>query len=173
MEKIVIKQKRMPFLWLFLGASIFVIGCALMTIKHESLYYKIVGGIGTLFFGFGIILFGKNFFSPQEILIIDESGIYNNIKENSLEFVPWSDIKNFSIDPVVVGNMGNVNNFLISVNLKDEDKYIKTATGVRQKLMNANKRLGYAIYSINLTGADKKREDVLYILNEFLKRSGI
>lgn len=170
MEKIIVKQKRLPFFMLFLGTLIFVVGCMAIIINHESLYYKIIGIIGVVFFGFGLFLFGKNFIKPKTILKIEENGIFNLSRYDLMEFIPWSDIVNFSIDKIAFRNGRDMNHFLISINLEDENKYIDKAEGMQKKVMIASKNLGYSMFSINLTGADRKRNDVLLILNEYLLR---
>ena len=168
MERTIIKQKRLYFILYFFGMLIFVVISLAMVIYHDFIYYRIVGVIGSVFFSFGLFLFGKNCINPKTILEIDEKGIFNLSKHHSMEFIPWSDIEKFSIDRITIANSRNMNNSLISINLKDDNKYIDKAEGIQKKLIVVNKNLGYPVCSINLTGADKKREDVLLILSEYL-----
>ena len=168
MNKLIINQKRSSIFWFLLSSLALVAGSVVIFITYDSILYKIIAVIGVLFFGLGIVLFTKNFINPPELLIIDENGITNKSQGNKLGFIPWEDIKSFSVDKITLGNKGKVNHSLISINLMDEEKYLEKVSGAQRQIMVANKKLNYSVAYINLTGAEKKRDEVKIILDDFL-----
>jgi len=170
MDKIIIKQKRSSFALLILGTVALMVSSIVVFITNDSLFYKIAGVVGVIFFGIGLVMFIMNFLNPKEILVIDKNGINVNSQGSNLGFIPWDDIESFSIDKITLGNRGRVNHSLISINLVDEEKYLEKTSGIQRKIMDANRKLNYSTTCINLTGAEKKMGEVKEILDEYLNK---
>ena len=111
--------------WLFMNADQF-------PDKNPTLA-KSVGVAGVLFFGacaaYGFI----KLFDSVPGLIVDSKGIFDNSSGISAGLIPWSDITGFSVNSIQRQRF-------LSIEVRNPDKYIQRASGLKRLLVSLNAR---------------------------------
>ena len=168
-NELVIKQHILSNIFRLLGAFAFVIiGIWMLLIQYDSMatrlsfdnisfwfyFFKIVGTLSIIYFGFCFIVILKKLIEAKPILIVNKYGIIDNSTAMSIGFIPWKDIENIHIQSILT------NKFII-VNVKDEKKYLDNVSSHKRKVMLANKKMGYGIICISLNSTGVSPESIL------------
>ncbi|NDW09755.1 STM3941 family protein [Dysgonomonas sp. 520] len=113
-------------LWLFLTAD--------QQTYYNSIFVKIAGIVGTIFFGFTTVIYITKLFDKQAGLIIDDMGIIDNSSVSTVGLIEWKDIE--TIRQV---NIMSTKILLIDVSLPA--KYLNRVSGLKRKTMESNMAL--------------------------------
>ena len=111
--------------WLFMNADQFP--------EKNPNFTRLVGMAGVIFFGacaaYGIL----KLFDSVPGLIVDSKGIFDNSSGISAGLIPWSDIAGFTVGSI------RGQSFL-SIDVRNPDKYIQRASGLKRLLVSLNAR---------------------------------
>lgn len=154
---------------LMLGASLFILlGSAfgglsfqLMGVRSPELAL-LVGGVGTLFFGYGFFFLLKRFLFPKGALVIQSEGIINRTNAiGTKRLIPFKDMKKAKLEMVNSSPK-------IGIVLHDDEKYLKTLPFLKRKASEINKNsFGTSIISLDVPIKSRERlEELIKILNE-------
>lgn len=166
-EKLIIKTNANGNTLYIIGAGIFVLlglwilfsGDEIFTSSILNFIIKIAALVGVIFFGYCTLFYIKRNQENTNLVVVDKNGITDNSTVMSVGFIPWEDIESIYINSML-------NNKFILVKVKDEGKYINKMSLWKQKLMLANKKMGYEIIAITLNSTGVQPEK---FLQEILK----
>ena len=156
MDKISIKSSRIKPLVVLLGCAGFVAG-GIFVLKTDG--PALVAWSSICFFGAGIPIMIFQIIDRRPRLIIDNDGIID--RTLGIGKVPWKEINNAYLRSL------NGNNF-ICLELADSDKYLLKLSKIKRGMVNANQRLGFTPFSINLVNVDIDSNQALELI---LKKS--
>jgi hypothetical protein len=135
----VIPLSKTKLLFLVIGAVCFVAAGVWLLMNADQFpgknptFTKSVGVAGILFFGacaaYGLI----KFFDSVPGLIVDSKGIFDNSSGISAGLIPWSDITGFKIGSIQGQRF-------LSIEVRNPDKYIQRASGLKRLLVSLNAR---------------------------------
>ncbi|HZK22957.1 MAG TPA: STM3941 family protein [Atopostipes sp.] len=156
------------------GASLFVLIGSLVRdfpfrifgLQSEGLGI-LVGGFGTLFFGFAFFYILKRFLFPKGALVITEEGIINRTNAiGSNRVIPFTWMKKAKVE--IVNASGN-----IGIELKDDRQYLESLPWLKRKTSEMNQRsFGTSVISLDVPVDSRERlEELTDIINERIERT--
>ncbi len=141
METKVIKLSNKKFFFSIIGSLIFVVlGIVFILIPKlfitflvkNILFIQFFGILSVLFFGFILItLIQKKIFDKNIGIEINTEGIIDNSSFVSIGLIKWEDIVSIEKSNVMLTN------FLL-IKVKNPERYIKKAKGIKSKLLRGN-----------------------------------
>ena len=163
MEKVEIPLSKKKLVLGIIGSILFVVLGAFVVMSKEpklaSIFVKIAGIAGILFFGatgvYGVI----KSFDKSIGLTIDENGIIDNSSASSIGLIKWSDITEIQTSQV------QSTKFLL-IHTVNPDFYINKAKGVKRKVMEMNKRFYGTPLSIASTTLKYNFKDLEKLIND-------
>lgn len=162
-------NKKNTLLLIILGivmviASVFVLNIGLISLSSDLNPIVIVGIAGILFFGFSCIYYIYAMFSNKPIIIIDDEGFIENTSALSIkDKIYWEDINDINMTYIYQQKM-------ISINLKDREKFLNNVFGLKRLFIKANIALGFG--EINLVTnqlKDIKPNELLKMMEKYQK----
>lgn len=177
-DKIVIQQ-RMGKSLAFIFASIMIViiliwvlftdlrgegsGINYYILNHEISYivFKFFMGFSALFFLIALIYFVKRVILNKPLLVVDESGVYDNTSMFSVGKIKWEDIEGFYVG-YQLGKQ------FIEIKLLNEDCYFPNK--FKKYMANSNKKLGHELVCINLSTAKEKEKEIFPKMCTLLKK---
>lgn len=168
MKNIIIKQKPLlGIFYIFMSLLITFLSLFITFLKQEGLILQIIfstiGVLGIILFGLGTLYFFKRTIEGRTLLIVDSKGITDNTSFISVGFIPWKDIKS-------IIKTNSLNQKFISIDVKDNNKYITKLSKLKTVLINKNFKLGYPLVNITLNGTGLSRdtiyEEIIKIYNK-------
>jgi hypothetical protein len=156
MERMVVKTDRKKFAKAPLVCLFFL----LMAITCRNIFSPFAFWAVVVGFTPALIFFTKKLFDSSPRLVIDESGL----SEQLIDRIQWDDIKDITV-------LGNPKPMSVGIQVKDEQKYIDQIWFYRMPLIGAlllglNKALGYPLIIIDLQGIN---QDVTKVCEHLLK----
>jgi hypothetical protein len=139
MQPVEIRADRRKVLSPLLGSAAFV-ALAAWAISTGDPVNVVVGVVGVVFFGFGVVLFGRQLASPV-LLRIDGEGYHDRSSFATPGRILWSDVGTVSIDHV--GSQR-----FLAIALADPELVMRRAGPLRRLVMRANKEAGFEPVSI-------------------------
>lgn len=142
MNTVEIKNSKIKVLMLLAGLILFLfLGIYLVIYPHKFVsmifrnvtFITIAGAIASIFSLFSLIVLVKIIFTKKLGITINENGITDHSAYTSVGMVSWDDI--VSIRKIDIAS----NKFLI-INVKDPDKYIRTKSRTKQRLLKITLR---------------------------------
>lgn len=119
-----------------------------------------IAGCGIIFFGFTGILYFFKLRDKKPGLVIDQNGIIDNSGGLAAGFIPWTDIKEFSVSKVMKQQ------FLI-ISVRNPDYYINSQKNIlKQKGMEYNQRNYGSPIAISTNTLNCKLPELLQLLEE-------
>lgn len=179
MTEIKIPLSKKKNLLMLLGATIFVVLGVLFVVRPENFtspfhqniaLIRLVGISGIVFFGACTIYGMMKLFDKKYGLIIDREGIIDNTNASSIGLIDWADILSVETQNVMSTR------FLL-IFIKNPEKYLNRAKGLKRKLLYANMKMYGTPLSIISNSIKFKFDDLDDLikanLNEYQKINSI
>lgn len=177
-NKIVIQQrigKSIAFIVLSLAIVLILIwtlitefrgegsGINYIIMNNEVLYFafKILVAFSFLFFFAAFIYFIKRVILNQPLLVVDESGVYDNTSMFAVGKMEWEDIEGIYLG-YQFGNQ------FIEIKLRNEKHYFTNK--FKRFMVKSNRKHGHEVVCINLSTAKEKVKDVLPKMGSLLEK---
>lgn len=126
----------------------------------------VVGGMGTLFFGYAFfqIIF-RAFFTKSALIITDEGIINNTNAVGSKQIIYFNDMKQAKIE--VINEEVN-----IGLDLTNEEEYLNSLPFIKRKLQTINKNnFGTSVVSMSVPHDSRDElEEIVEIINERIEK---
>ena len=160
-KKIWTKQLFILFLALLMTlASVFCIIVDASSSRHHPYIMKLVGIVGTLFFGGGLLSLICTF--NKEQMVIDSEGFIDYGANASFGFVPWSNVESISVSVYKSQKF-------FGVEVKDRDLLLEKLPKYKQILVRFfAKMTGIPPITISLGLVKEKPQEILDLMNEYL-----
>lgn len=174
-EKIIELSKTKIILILFLslifiGAGFWFVSMDAATIEsnrrfNDPLFVHGLGWVTTVFGSLASIFSIKKLFDKKPGLILNSTGIIDNSSAVSAGLIPWSDVADFGIYEVHRQKM-------LTVLLKNPDKYIEIGNSMRKTLNRANFKLCGSPIAITSNSLKINFDDLVKVASEYLAKYG-
>lgn len=162
MDEIIIKQKQSKqFGFVILGAIFLYISLG-MLLFETSIILRIVGLIGTLFFGICFIFIILRFIKPKDILVINQEGFVDNSTAVSIGFISWKYVDRICIKTNSVEK-------LIVIDINNDEQVFKNVSKIKMIFIELNKKLGYSPISISLSPTNVKYMDIIQKMQKYFE----
>lgn len=152
MEEIKIKNSRIKYLFVLIGAFGFVACGLFLVVKTDAVW---VGWMSILFFGSMIPLFIWQLKDTAARLIINDQGVYDRTLKVGM--IPWHDIQNAFIKEIA-------GNSFVCLELKNTEHYLSKLNPLMKAAVNANIKLGFTPLSLNLSGVNADANQILEVV---------
>lgn len=121
--------------------------------------FKVIVGVGAVFFAFGEVYFAKEMFSQKLLIEICDDYFYDNSSAVSFGKIPWSDMER-----------AYIKNGFLHIKLKNPDAYLDKKKGFAKKMIQANTGIGYEVVCIS---TERFKKNSKKFFEEFEKRMEI
>ena len=155
MTRLVVKNSIAKYILFSLLSLIFVAAGIFILSTGNELRGKIIGWSCIIFFGLCLLVFLRQIFDHRPRIIIDKNGIYD--RTLGVGIIEWNDIKNAYLNSI----MGNK---FISLVLNNTEKYLQKTSKTKAKLAQYNSTLGFETININLSGTNKKADEIFDLI---------
>lgn len=163
MDRIEIKFSRVKLGLLLLLAAVFVAGGIFILSIADDLRGKIIGWSSIIFFGFGLLVFLKQFLNAEPRLILDDEGIED--KSLGIGKISWDDIEAAYPNEIFT-------NKFVSLKIRNVEKYLernpKRRKSLEKKLVSFNQSLGFEALNLNLVGLKISQKDLMTLITAHL-----
>lgn len=173
-EQIVVPLSKLKLVLIFIG-SLFFVAIGLWFVISTSINSNnfmddqfvllIIGIVSILFFGIVFIFIARKLFDNKPGLVINSMGLVDNSSGVSGGEILWEDIESFSVIEIHRQK-------LIMLHVKNPQDYIdKQTSSFKRKMMQVNYNMYNTPLSITSNTLQIKFDDLLNILNLYLKES--
>ncbi|MEW6734112.1 MAG: STM3941 family protein, partial [Acidobacteriota bacterium] len=90
-------------------------------------------------------------------IIIDDQGILD--RTLGVGLIPWNEI-----DAAYLNSING--NYFISLELRNPEIFLARLSNVQRKLASANRALGFSDINVNLSGVDKRSEEIFKVVTQ-------
>ena len=143
--------------WLYMNADQFP--------EKSPLFAKLVGVAGVIFSGAGAAYGFLKLFDSAPGLIVDSKGIFDNSSGISAGLIPWTDITGFKVGSIQRQRF-------LSIEVRNPDKYIQRASGLKRLLVSLNARYFGGPIHISSTSLKISFDQLLRIVGEMHVKYG-
>lgn len=153
-------------LFIFLGTFFTDISFNFFGLRSPG-FAVVVGGMGTLFFGYAFFFMLKRFLFPKGALVITPVGIINRTNAlGSRHIIAFEEMKKAKLERV--NSSSN-----IGISLYDEEKYLKNLPWLKRKASEINQRyFNTSIISLDVPPISKERlNELIDIINERIENA--
>jgi hypothetical protein len=134
-----------------LGLPCLMVGVSYFCTTLPDATARVIGWIGTAFFGLGFIALPVMFFRSGPQIMIGADGIHD--RRLKIGVIAWEDIRSLSIGSV------HSTKFLC-IDVVDREKYVSRFPRWKRHLASANEALGFPPLTINFAGLRPGLKDV-------------
>lgn len=171
-ERIIIYKKKGRNTWYIIGSVLFSFFSFIFFLlgrefydsigySNDFLYWllKIIFIVGTLFFPYCAWYYIKGSLHPKPVLIVDEQGVTDQSSALAFGFISWQDINRI----YAIEFMQQV---YIELELRDEEKYLKSLSIWKRKTISINKKMGFQAVSIVLNATGVNPYDLVPVMKD-------
>ena|ERR1051326_4942081 len=143
--------------------DLLMVAAAVFCTTLPELKAQLAGWAGLAFFGFGLVILGRQVFRQGPEIKVDGHGITHH--RWALGTIPWSDIER-----VWIGSVHSAR--FICMKLRDPDMYLHKLPAVQKKLAAMNQNLGFGDLHLGFQGMKPGLDEVwAYILENQLAKT--
>jgi hypothetical protein len=159
MESLEIKFSRVKLSALLLITFVFVAGGIFLIVIAKDTRTTLIGWSSVVFFGFGVVVFLKQFLNTAPRMILDDEGIED--KSLGVGKILWDDI-------VAAYPNNFFTNKFISLQLTDLEKYLQRTSKRTRKIVSYNKALGFEALNLNLVCLNVSQDGLMTLIKAHL-----
>ena len=147
---------------LFLSSAFFVVlGAFFLLLPCDSIISAIImraiGLTNVLFFGLGLIIFGRQLFAKGPAIIIDDAGITERGGAIPAGFIPWEDI-------TTMFRLEAPSHEILMIRVKNPAAYVRRHTGLMRKTAELNCRIYGTPVCINTGSLQYSFEELKFLM---------
>jgi len=125
------------------GLGVLMIAASYFAARTGVGLIQVVGWFGVAFFSLCFVAILFQLFRQGPTVVIDEIGVFD--RRLGVGRIPWEDIASVSVAQVKSQR-------IISLWLRNEDRYLSQSSAWRRRLAAANRALGFSPFCMSFTG---------------------